>query len=114
MILELMSFEIDLRIEHHELLLQAFGVQTRKVVLAEMSLQRIVVKVVLRILSARSSITQMPSSILIAAVGVEFIITIASFAVEPTLWMTSESALIDGARVVIAILFMAPQFRLCE
>jgi hypothetical protein len=83
-------------------------------IVAEMSLQRIVVEVVLWILSARASIAQVASFMLIAAVSVQFIITIESFAAESTLRMALESALIDCTRVVIAILFVALQLGVRE
>jgi hypothetical protein len=103
-----MGLEIHLRIEYNEFLLQALVVQTREVVLVEMSLQSIIIEIILRVLASGPSIAKMAALVLVATMCVQFIIAIESFSTEATFRMTVESTLIDCSRIVVAKLLMLP------
>lgn len=109
-----MSLQIHLRVEYHELLLLALGVEAGMMIFVEMPLQRVVVLVVLRILAAGPSIAQMASLVLLSAVRVELVVAIESPPTEAALRMALEPALIDRAGVIVTELLVFPQLILRE
>lgn len=109
-----MGFEIHLRIEHDELLLQALRIQAGKVVLAKMLLQSFIVHEVLRGLATRSSITKMASLVAFSTVSEQFVIAVEPLSTEPALRMTLETALVDRTRVVISKFLVPPQLLVGE
>ena len=111
---QLMTLQIHLRVEDDKLLLQALGVETRKVILAKVLLKRIVVLEILWISSACPPIAKMASLMSIATMCIEFVISVESLPAESALGMTFKPTLIHSSRNVVAILLMLPQLLLRE
>jgi len=114
MLLELMGFEVHLRIEDDELLLLAFLVQAWEVISPKVLLERIVIEVILRIVAASPPIAQMASFVFVSAMGEQFVIAIEPLPAKSALRMPFETALVDGSRVVITELLVPLQFLRCE
>ena len=104
-----MSLEIHLRIEHNELLLEAFSVWAREVVFLKVQLKRIVVDIILLLSAAFSAVTDMATLVLVPAMCVQLVVSIEALPTEAALRVTLETTLIDSARVVVAELLVLSQ-----
>ena len=100
-----MSLEIHLRIEHNELLLEAFSLWAGEVVF----LKRIVVDIILLLSAAFSAVTDMATLVLVPAMCVKLVVSVEALTTEAALRMTLETTLIDSARVVVAELLVLSQ-----
>ena len=104
-----MSLEIHFRIEHNELLLEAFSVWAREVVFLKVQLKRIVVDIILLLSAAFSAVTDMATLVLVPAMCVKLVVSVEALTTEAALRMTLETTLIDSARVVVAELLVLSQ-----
>lgn len=109
MALQLMGFQIHLRLEHHKLLVQALFIQAKEVVLLKMIFERIVVDIILLLASTRPSVADVTSFMAIATMSIEFVVSVEPLATESTLGMTSKATLVHGARHIVTMLFMLAQ-----
>ena len=111
---KLMRLQVQFRVKDHEFLLQALAIQTREVLFTEMLLQAIVVHKVPRVVATSPAIADMTSLVPVTAMRIQLVIAVKPLPTEPTLWMTFEAALIYGARVVVAELFVPAKISGCE
>ena len=74
--------------------------------LSEMLFEGVIVDVVLLLCSLTFSIADMTSFMFVPAMCVQLIISIESLLAEPTLGMSSESALVYRTRMIITKFFM--------
>lgn len=56
----------------------------------------------------------MAAFMLLTTMGVQLVITIEALSTETTLGMPFETALVDGTGLVITILFVLSQLRVCK
>jgi len=82
MLLQLVGLEIHFRVEDDELFLLAFLVQAREVIFAEMLLKRIIVDIVLRVVAASPSVTQMAPLVTFSAMSKQLVISIESLSTK--------------------------------
>lgn len=101
-----MRLQVHLRVKYYKLLLEALTIQAREVVLAEMSLQSIVIEVVLWVLTACPSIAKMASLMLISTMSIQLIFAVEPLATKAALRMALEATLVHCARIVVAKLLM--------
>lgn len=83
-------------------------------VASEMFFEGIIVDIVLLLAIGISSIANVTAFVAISAVGIQFVVAVEPLVTETTLRMSLETALIDGAGLVVAILFMFSQLVPCE
>jgi hypothetical protein len=79
------------------------------VIFAEVILERIVVDVILLLSTTVPTIANVATLVLVSAVRVQFVVSIKAFPAEATLWVSLESALVNGTRVVVAELLVFAQ-----
>lgn len=104
-----MCLEIHFRIKDDKLLLQALAVRTEEMVLSEVHLERIVVDVILLLSTASfAPIANVTAFVLVPAMRVEFVVSVESLPAKAAFRMALETALIDGAGVVVAELLVLP------
>lgn len=109
--LQLMSFEIHLTFKNNKFLLQAFLIQTEKVIFLKVVLEGIIVNVVLMAAIIRLSVTYVTSLVLVPTVGIQLIITVEAFATEFTFGVAFETTLVNGTGVIIPVLFVLAKLR---
>lgn len=107
---QLMRLEIDLRVKHHEFLLQTFAVRTQKMVLFEVLLQCIIIEEILLRLSPIPPIADMAALVLVPAVCVELVVAVEAQAAEAAFGVAFEAALVDGAGVIVAEFLVFSEF----
>jgi len=100
--LDLVCFQVHLRVEHDKLFLHALPVRTQEVVLAEVDLERVVVDIVLLLPVVVAAVADVAALVLVSAVCVEFIVSVEAHLAEAALGMSFEAALVDGTGVVVA------------
>lgn len=110
--LELMSFQVHLRLKNHKLLVEAFLIQAEKMFLLEVMLEGIVVDVVLLLATPRSSITDKTTLVAVTTVGIQLVVPIKALMAKSAFRMPFKTTLIDRSRDVIAIPLMFSQFRI--
>lgn len=106
MLFQLMSLQVHLGLEHHKLLVQTLLIKTEEVVFLEMTLKGRVINVVLLLTIVGTAVTDMAAFVLLTTMGIKLIITIEPLPTETAFGMSFETALVDGTRLVIAILFV--------
>lgn len=114
MCLDLVGLQIHFRIENDKFLLLALIIQARKVLLVEVLLQCFVILKVLRVVAAISPVAKMASLMSVSAMSKEFVVAVESLSAKAALWMSLETALIHGARIVVSEFLMPPQVLVCE
>lgn len=102
MFTQLMCLEVHLRCEDNKLLLLAFAVHARIVVLFEMLLKSIVVNVVVR-LSRIFAVTKETPFVLVPAMLVKLVAIIEALAAESAQGMALESSLVHCTRAVVSV-----------
>jgi hypothetical protein len=112
--LQLMRFDIHLRVENNKLLLEALSVWTQEVVFAEMYLKSVVVYIVLLLPASLTAIADVTSLVLISAMRVELVVAIKARSAESAFWVPLEPALVDGSGIVIAELLVFLEIGGCE
>jgi hypothetical protein len=80
----------------------------------EMTFKGLIVHVVLLLAVVRAPVTDMAAFMLLTAMGVQLVVTIEALSAETTLRMPFETALVDGTGLVITILFVLSQLRVCK
>lgn len=108
-----MCFEVKLGIEHHKLLLKTLPIQTNEMVILEMSLQRRVVHIIMR-LSRISPVTNETSLVLVAAMLIKLVTVVEPLAAKVAQRVSLETGLINGARFVIPLAHMIAQLLIRE
>ena len=83
-------------------------------VFSEMLLKSIVVDIVLLVSTFALAITDMASFMSVSAVSVELVFSIESLPAESTFWMSFETALIDGAWIIVSVALMLSKFGLSK
>ncbi len=109
-----MRLQIHFRFENYKLLVETFLLRTEVMIGFEVRLQRVVVDIILWLPALGSPVTDVTTLVLVPAVCVQLVITVEPLATEATLGMTSEAALVDRARVVVAEFLMLSQAVLRE
>lgn len=108
MSLDLMCFEVHLRVENHEFLLETLPVWAQEVVLAKVDFERVIVDVILLLPATLPSVANMAALVLVSAMSVQLVVPIKALATKATFRMSPEAALIHGTWVVVAELLMFP------
>lgn len=79
-----------------------------------MTLKGLVVNVILLLAVVGTAVTDMTAFVLLTTMGVQLVITIEPLPTETALGMSFETALVDGPRPIIAVLFVFSQFCVCK
>lgn len=111
---KLVRLEINQRLEHDKLLIQALLVQAEKVVLAKVLLQRVVVDEVLVIPALAQPVADVAPLMLVPAVRVQLVVAVEPRLAEPALRMPLEPALVFCAGRVVALALVLAQLVLRE
>ena len=112
--LQLMGFNIHLRVEHNKLLLEALSVRTQEVILAEMHFKRVVVYIVLLLSAPFAAIADVASFMLVSAMRVKLVVAVEACSTESAFWVPLESALVDCTGIVITEFLVLLQVGRCE
>lgn len=110
MTLQLVRFQVHLRLEDNEFPLQTFRIQTEEVVLLEVFLKGIVVDVILLLAIPGPAVTDVTAFMSVTTVDIELIVTIEPLAAEATFRMASEASLVNSPRDVISVFLVLSQF----
>jgi hypothetical protein len=110
---QLVGLEIHLGLEHDELLLEALAVQTEEMVLLKMLLERVVILVVVR-LPRVAPVTDKAPLVLVPAMVVELVGVVEARAAEAAQWVSLETGLVNGSRLVVAFAHVVLQFLVGE
>jgi hypothetical protein len=79
-----------------------------------MAFKGLVINVVLLLAVVGAAVTDMAAFMLLTTVGIQLVIAIKALPTETTLGMSFETALVDGSGLIITILFVLSQFRVCK
>lgn len=112
--LNLVRFEVHLRIEYHKLLIETFSVRTKEMILAKMNLQGVIVDVVLLLPATFSAIANVTALVFVSAVCIQLIVSVEALTAEAAFRVALETTLVYGAGIVVAKLLMLSEFRKCE
>jgi hypothetical protein len=112
--LDLMCFEVHLRVEDHEFLLETLPVRTQEVVFAKVHFERVVVDVVLLLPAALPSVANVAALVLVSTVSVQLVVSVEALPTEATFRVSSKTTLVFCARVVVAKLLVLLQIGPCE
>jgi hypothetical protein len=110
----LMRLQIDLTPKDHKLLLKTLSIRTQEVILPKMQLQPIVIKIILRPSSLVSSITDMALLVAVAAMCIQFVVSIETLPAEATFRMALETRLVYGTWVIITEAFVLFEVGWCK
>jgi len=113
MLLNLMRFQVNLRIKHYKLLFQALCVRTQKVVFPEMLFQHVVIKVILWP-SLTPPVTDEAPLVTLPTVSVQLIIPVKPLSAEATFWVTLEAGLILCPGMIVSKPLMLPKLVVCK
>jgi hypothetical protein len=103
--LKVVGLEVHLRLEDDEFLLQALFVKAEEVISLKVFLQSVVVQIVVR-LAWGSSIADMAPLMLLTTMSVQLIVAVEVLLAETASRVPLKSALVNGARLVVAALLM--------
>ena len=97
-----MCLQIHLGFEDIGFVSLTFGVKTNEMRQLEMLLKFLVVQVILWVAALIPPVTYVAPLVSLAAVRVQFVVTVESLLTKPTFGMSFETGLIDRTRVVVA------------
>jgi hypothetical protein len=112
MLAQLMSFQINFRLEHNEFLLQTLRIRTQKMVLPEMQLQLLIIEVILR--PAVIPVADEAPLMCLSTVHVKLVLTVESPPAKSTLRMSLKPALVDCSWIIISFPHMSIQLFIRE